>query len=74
MIQYKRAEVLHDYKAQDVEEINLKKGDIIKDIIELENGWWQVGNLSIQMMVVNYTLVLIGRSQWPRRVLPRRLC
>lgn len=42
IIQYRRVKVLHDYKAQNVEELNLKKGDIIMDVIELENGWWQV--------------------------------
>ena len=42
VVQYRRAKVLLDYKAQDVEELNLKKGDVIMDIIELENGWWQV--------------------------------
>lgn len=63
MIQYKRAEVLHDYKAQDAEELNLKKGDMIKDIIELENGWWQVYRKFVHSkMVVTYMLVLIGRS------------
>ena len=33
---------IKSYKAQHVEELSLKKDDIIVDIIELENGWWQV--------------------------------
>ena len=61
IIQYKRAEVLLDYKAQDVEELNLEKGDIIKDIIELENGWWQVENF-VNSIILMYTLVCYNRE------------
>ncbi|XP_065899456.1 uncharacterized G-patch domain protein DDB_G0278987-like isoform X2 [Dysidea avara] len=42
---YKHAKVIHDYKAQNEEELNIREGDVIMDVIELENGWWQ-GNLN----------------------------
>jgi len=39
---YKHAKVIYDYKAQNEEELNITEGDVIMDVIELENGWWQV--------------------------------
>jgi len=39
---YKHAKVIYDYKAQNEEDLNITEGDIITDVIELENGWWQV--------------------------------
>lgn len=39
---YKHAKVIYDFKGQDNEELTIREGDIIMDVIELENGWWQV--------------------------------
>ena len=41
-----------------MEELNLEKGDIIKDIIELENGWWQVVNF-VNSMILMCTLAIV---------------
>ena len=41
-----QAKVLHEYKPQEKDELLLRPGDIISDVVELPQGWCKVSILT----------------------------
>ncbi len=49
-----QAKVLHEYKAQSKDEFSLKPGEIIMDVVQLEQGWCKV------LYMLSYLLLYQG--------------